>query len=514
MKRSMFSRLALIAILAVAVSACSKKSEYINVIPADATVVASINLKSLAEKGGLKDKENEEAKQKLVDALQNGMSAATFQQIEMILKDPKKSGIDVTEPLYVFNSETFPYTSLVAKVSDENDLNTLLKTLEDEKLCQAVASGDGYQFTLMNNRTILAYNPFVFMLIEYKGATQLEKIKESIPGLLKQTYDNSVASTAAFKKMQKMGGDMNTFFSLASLPGADVNQIYGVSKDIDMKDLKLLGSISFDKGKITIKYENSVENPELKALFDKQTKAICPIENTYLKHFPQSTLMLGSMGVNGEEFYNLLVENEEFRKNLPAIATDEVKNLFGAFQKDITIGLTNITMNGVTFLACANVKSATPVQMLYEKKNELGLKRSEDIVQLGENEYVYKSRMMNVFFGVHGNNLYITNDEALYKNIDESADPSANDTQYASNMKGKSSACAINVEAILALPVVKMLAEYGGAQYATALNLADKVSYMEAIGTNSNAEMIIHLKDKNVNALKQIVDFIKQFAGV
>ena len=39
-----------------------------------------------------------------------GMNAATFQQVEMIMKDPKKSGIDVSAPLYVFNTETFPTT--------------------------------------------------------------------------------------------------------------------------------------------------------------------------------------------------------------------------------------------------------------------------------------------------------------------------------------------------------------------------------------------------------------------
>lgn len=80
------------------------------------------------------------------------------------------------------------------------------------------------------------------------------------------------------------------------------------------------------------------------------------------------------------------------------------------------MGLINFTMdNAPTFLMYASVKSATPVQLLYEKKSELGLKRGEDILKLGENEYVYKSRMLNIFFGVRNNSLYATNDEMLYK---------------------------------------------------------------------------------------------------
>ena len=511
MKKSLFPRLALMAVVVALVSACSeKKFEYTNVIPAKASTVVSINMKSLVDKAGLNDKENKEAQQKLTDAMKSGMNAATFQQVEMIMKDPKKSGIDVSAPLYVFNTETFP-TTVIAKVSNEDDLHALLETLEKEKVCQPLASGDGFQFTQMGNQVFMAYTPSVLMLTNYKGTTQLEKIKQDIPALLKQTNENSIVSTAVFKKMQKMGGDIDAMLSPASLIGPYANMIKESDMPFNMKDLKMLGSLSFEKGKISMKYENFTESPELQALFDKQKKATCPIENTFLKYFPKSTLMYISAGINGEEFYNLLLENEQFQKNFSIAKANEVKELFGTFQKDMAMGLINFTMdNAPTFLMYASVKSATPVQLLYEKKNELGLKRGEDILKLGENEYVYKSRMLNIFFGVRNNSLYATNDEMLYKSIDKTVNPSIKDTEFASNIKGKNGAFVINTEAVLALPIVKMLSEYGGSQYATAFALVDKIAYVEATGnSNNDADMVIQLKDKNVNALKQIVNFIK-----
>ena len=93
MVKKMISRLSVLAVLIVFLAACSKTSEYTNVIPADASVVASINLKSLASKAGLDDKENEAAKQKILEALKSGMNAATFQQLEKIMKNPSESGI-------------------------------------------------------------------------------------------------------------------------------------------------------------------------------------------------------------------------------------------------------------------------------------------------------------------------------------------------------------------------------------------------------------------------------------
>ena len=102
MAKKTISRLSVLAVLIVFLAACSKTSEYTNVIPADASAVASINLKSLASKAGLDDKENEAAKQKVLEALKSGMNAATFQQLEKVMKNPGESGIDVKKDFFFF----------------------------------------------------------------------------------------------------------------------------------------------------------------------------------------------------------------------------------------------------------------------------------------------------------------------------------------------------------------------------------------------------------------------------
>ena len=430
------------------------------------------------------------------------------------MKDPKKSGIDVSAPLYVFNTETFP-TTVIAKVSNEDDLHALLETLEKEKVCQPLASGDGFQFTQMGNQVFMAYTPSVLMLTNYKGTTQLEKIKQDIPALLKQTNENSIVSTAVFKKMQKMGGDIDAMLSPASLIGPYANMIKESDMPFNMKDLKMLGSLSFEKGKISMKYENFTESPELQALFDKQKKATCPIENTFLKYFPKSTLMYISAGINGEEFYNLLLENEQFQKNFSIAKANEVKELFGSFNGDISAGLINVTMSSApTFMMYADVKNGNALEMIYKNKESLGLKRGEDIMQLGKDEYVYKTRGMNIFFGIKDKQMYATNDELLYKNVGKAADKSVKDAPYASDMKGKSLFIAINAEAILDLPIVKMVAGFGGQEAKTYIELANKVSYLSMSSEGEVSEIDLCLKDKDVNALKQIVDFAKQFAGM
>ena len=92
MKKNLFFHFSVLAMLIVLISACSsKKPEYTNVIPSDASQVIAVNLKSLADKAGTKDKETKEALQKLTDALKSDMNAATFQQLEAVSERPLRA---------------------------------------------------------------------------------------------------------------------------------------------------------------------------------------------------------------------------------------------------------------------------------------------------------------------------------------------------------------------------------------------------------------------------------------
>ena len=221
------------------------------------------------------------------------------------------------------------------------------------------------------------------------------------------------------------------------------------------------------------------------------------------------------MGINGEEVFKYLQENEDFQKSISMKQFNDLKVFFDAFQNDITIGLINVTMqNAPAFLAYAEAKNSDVLKALYEKKNELGLQRGADIIRLNENEYVYKSRKLNVFFGIKDKTFYATNDELLYKSIGKASDPSAAKAEYASEIKGKNMAFIINIESICSLPVVKMLAQFGGQQAASALSLCDNLTYLEVTGDIQKANFSLKMKNKEVNSLKQIANFARQFAGM
>lgn len=511
------STLAVLVVLIVFLASCSKKAEYVNAIPADASAVVSIDLKSLAEKAGLDGKDNEAMKQKMLDALKNDLTAASFQHLEKIIKSPAESGIDIKSPLYFFNSVSFPYPTVVAKVGSIDNLRKSIEVMAKEQISQPIAEGDGYSFALVGSDNLLAFNETTALFVGVHGTSQMDAAKEAITGLLKQTTDNSINKNVAFQKMQKSKGDVTFFASMDAIPETYAQEInIGIPSEINLKDVSIIGGLSFEKGKIAINFETYSENEQVNALLKKQEKAYKELNNIFLKNFPESTLAFFNIGTNGEELYNLLVNNQEFRNNVSIAKADEVKKLFNSFNGDISVGLINVTMsNSLTFVAYAEVTNGDALKTIYAKKNQLGLSKGEDILQLSENEYVYKTKGMNIFFGVRGKELYATNDELLYKNIGKPVDKSVADAPYASEMKGKSMFFVVNANAILELPVVKMLVGFGGEEFQTYYNLASQASYFEVTSENGEkTEMALILKDKENNALKQIIDFAKQFVGM
>lgn len=517
MVKKMISRLSVLALIVI-MAACSKQAEYTNVIPADASAIASINLKSLADKSGLKDKENEAAKQKMIEALKSGTTAATFQQLEKVLNNPKETGIDVDAPVYAFTATSFPYAALVAKVVDIDKLHASLDIMINEQICQPIEEAEGYSYTLMPNQNIFAFNETTAMLVQVNSRSQMENTQKAIVELMKQTPEKSIASNAGFQKMQKQKGDINFFASLAALPQVYARQLnMGLTgSNIELKDVMALGNLSFEKGKIALQMEYYTENEDVKAMLKKQENAMTKLNGTFLKYFPASTIAFMNIGANGEALYNLLQENEEFRNTVSISKAEEVKALFASFSGDISLGLINITMGqNPAFVAYADVKNGNALKALYENKKSLKLRRGEDIVQLGADDYVYRSRELNVFFGFKNNQMYATNNELLYKEIDKAVDKSIKDTGYVSGMKGKNFFFVINMDAILELPIVKMMVGFGGEEYQTYFNLASQISYFEFSSVSDGVtEADLVLKNKDVNSLKQIVDFVKKFAGM
>jgi hypothetical protein len=509
MKKSLIVQLFALVAMVTFMASCTKNSqEYVNVIPADASAVVGIHVRSLIDKSGVSDDD----KQRLIDAIKSGLNAATFQQVEKIMKDGSASGLSLKEPVYFFTGGLLTSGAVVVKMDDMDKFNKALEVILPEISDDPVTEADGYRLFRFSGG-VCAFNESALLIVD-TGADD-----ETVSNLMTQGKAASIASTAYFESMSAMKGDVIFFSTPDALPDRYKRQMstaLNTIERIDPKDIAVVGGLSFEKGRIALQVETVSENKEVREMLSKQSSFYGKLNETFLPYFPASTLAYTSFNVNGEKLYDTLLESEDLRGILSPDKAGVIKDLLGAFKGDISIGLIDATITEVpTIAAYAEATSGAALHALYESKAALGLGRWEDIVRRGEDQYVYKTVLLDVFFGYKDNYIYATTDESICNNLGKEADQSLKDAAYAPNMKGKRQYLVIDVKAILDLPVVKMLTAMGGRAGATYLDAARNISRIELAGEGNNRMNInIWLTNEEANSLKQTIDLIERYAGI
>lgn len=505
------SRFIMLGLMILTVVACSKKStDYTQVIPPDATAVMALDLETLGNKAG-DDKDNS-LKLKIMDALKSGLKAETLLHLEKMLKDPAESGITLKDRLFMFTAPAYKYPAVVFKVENEEKLRKTFELLINEQIAQPITDGNDFSYTVLNNNTVCAFNSSALIITLKADGTE-----EQLGALLRGDGLKDKPKNEKFAQMLKRKGDMLFYTAYNAIPPAYTRQIgASIPDSIKLSDLSLIGDMRFEKGQLTLEFDLFSNSEKIKALIGKQEQVMGKIKGDLLNNFPASTLALLSLNIDGKQLYSFLQENEDFRNKSSLSKAEKVKELFYSFKGDVSVGLINVTMSSMpTFVAYAEADKTVNINSIYESKAELGLGRNEDILKLGDNEYVYKSRAGNFFFGYKNNFLYLTNDELLYKNAGAQNAQSLKGASYAANIKGKRQYMVVDVENILQLPVVKMLVGFGGRQMSTYYDAASRISFLEITGEDGGKCTInLMLKDKESNAMKQIVDLGKTFAGL
>jgi hypothetical protein len=495
------------------VTGCGKGGDYTNALPADAYMVASVDLKSVMAKSGLSSNETERLRTAVSDLLSSGVSAETLAQVEKVMQKPSESGIDFESPVYIFASPEVDGAAVLLRVADRKKLNNTIELLVKENIAQTLQAEEGCNYTVMNEN-LLIYSKSALVVAPYTGHSEYGDLKNALTKCLGQEAKYSMASGKAFAKMKARKDDIKFYASMMAIPDVYTQQLKlsVMNSDIDMKEIAAIGGLNFDKGRIDLQFSYYTENKEVEEMMKKQSKAMETIDRDYLSYFPQSTLVFASLGVNGKKLYEQLSANDELTDEMPVLGSDTGRDALSAFNGDVSVGITGMSMDGTpVFLAYAKVKNNDLLEALYAAK-DFFLSSRESIEKSGKNEYVYTSASgQRTYFGMKKKNLYATNDKQLFDNICKDAKPSLKDAAYVKDIKGKTAFIAADVKAIADLPLLKMALGFAGPEAQMAYNLASGVDYVEM---NSNADGVsnvsIVLVDKDSNALSQIVNIVGQ----
>ena len=497
---------ALLVIMAFLAS-CSESSEYTNAIPKDAAMVVSLDFKSMAQKSGINGKEGESVVTKLTDVLKSGLEGEAYATAEKIVKNPAETGLSLTDRVYLFvtsNSNTF---AVVAKVSSESKVRSLMQSLKEQGLCSDLKSESGCTWTILGNG-LCAYNNGTFLLVGTLYGNP-EGMKDTLLAWMRQDTANSYASTSDFAKLRDAKGDINIVANMSVLPREATMQMrMGMPADLRLEDIKCLLSTTFEKGKVVVDFESLIENKELIALYEKQTQTSTPLKGTYMEYFPANTLLWASANFNGEAIYNLLCENPTIKQSLdnPMLPID-LKTIFSAIHGDIAIGFSSLVNNDL--LVYADVTNKEFLKAFEELRPLLALSGGQmKLNSTVTDQYEFHMYNQSILFGVNENLFYLSNNEQMADEAGRRYGVSLQNTPWAAEVTKNRSFMVFNtVELVKELGAAPRISRIlGGETVMIMNNLFGPCEYVDVMAPDwKNGQMNIVMKDKSTNVLQLIV---------
>lgn len=235
-------------LLIMCMASCSrpeKETEYTHVIPANATEVAALNVKSLIQKGGYGSSGHSAPLADIVEQLAEGNGEKLMAEAVLLLLDTPLTGLDLEVPAYLFKAPNLHTQALAVKMADLTKFEAMIKLLAWKKLCTTPAETKDYRYVEIEQESILlAYNNGTLLAVQADSPEQLKKLLPGISALMSQQAGKSIHANTHFASMMKQKGDIRLLTTPDALP-MDVRGVLSWPHGT-----QLSGYVLFEKGRI------------------------------------------------------------------------------------------------------------------------------------------------------------------------------------------------------------------------------------------------------------------------
>lgn len=508
MSKKIFNNLLLIGILFLA--SCSPKTEYTHALPKNASIVVGMELDHMANKAGLNGSEGEKVVKKLKALMKGGLQGDAAQLAERIIDQPSESGLSFDDKVYLFATPHAEALAILANVTDEGKLETLMNVLQKESIATPLREESGCRWTQVGG-VLCAFNNGTFLLLQpSKG--NASGMKGTLLSLMRQKEGEGFASLPEFTKIEVPGNDIASIVNFSAVPYELTTPLrMGLSADIRLEDIKYFVSANFEPGKVMMNAESLISNPKILGFFDTMDKVIQPIQGKYLDYYQGNTLLWASGRIDGKELYHMLCQNPTIKQALdnPLLPVD-VEYIFSSIQGDFAVGRSTLYTDN--YLIYADVTNSDFLKTFEDLRPMLALTGGQIVLDnVGVNEYVLRTYEGNYYFGVKNNRLYVTNNRSFAEEAGRTYGASMGVKPWSEEVKQNRLYASVNLSAI-----AKAYRSYGftgNKQVDTFLMLLiNQCNYLNVSMPDwrqGKAELV--LNDKDQNLLKLLVSMLEQF---
>lgn len=539
MRRAIYTFLFALVALTFATS-CRKNKDYVNSLPADATLVGTIQLDKLLQKAEIT---NVDKRASLATYLGGWGSAELSELFERAARKPKDTGLDLEEPIYAFTTSD-GVSALVVRVADRGDVKDFLTKLLGRTASGESAledKGDYYvcrfgeedsEGSEGGSSQAVAFDKHRFLWLSAPSAEV--DLSERAGALLAQSAESSFTAKPAYKSLTEAAADLVIYmrpYTLASGEAEDVPEEGELSAE-ELGQIGTLTTINFESGRIEGRTQTLCDDEGVLKRYTDLLARISPrtIEGTFAGYLPQYSLLTLQSHQNLYLSYRLNRHHRLIGPRLEQIAEAlhiDLGYLTHALEGDIALSVESIPAGndkprGTLYIASGE---ATSADALYDGLRARELDQAEEerptnpldfttsdllsphVQSLGEHTYRTTSLSgLTSYFGTAQSALYLTLGEEGRGRLFTPAVPSVKESSDYANMLQSHTYLYVDIERLLHPEggVTELLSTFAPADFLTQLRQLRSFTYQR---TGLESSFALQLSSQG-NALATLINLV------
>lgn len=492
---------------------CSPKSEYTHALPKDASLVASFDLKMMADKAQLKGKEGQQLTDKFIALVKGGLEGEAARLIEKIVNKPSESGLNLADRVYLFATPHANAIGILIKVESEGKLEDLLEALGEQQICSDIQEESGCRWVQMG-QSLCTFNNGTFLWMKNRSG-DVDNIKGTAFMLMRQQEDDGFVSMSDFARLKEVNSEIASVIDISILPDCLTNPLrMGLSGDIRLQDIKYLVTTDFEQGQMKVTFNSLSSNQKVQKLYQDMNQIMSVLKGKYMDYFPASTLAWWGGRMQGKDVFHMLSQNPTLRHRLlnPELPID-MQRIFSSIEGDFAVGYTSMLSD--EFLLYADVTNDDFLSTFEELRPLLALTGGQvQLFDTAENQYALKTMEGIYWFGVKNGFLYLTNRRELAEEAGRTYGVSVGTRPWASDAKNSRMYASINFIRLSAdIKARPYLFSFLGSQQlsSTLKIMAGEYEYVNVgISDCTQGQIYFVMKNKKMNPLQSMIQMINQ----
>lgn len=379
----------LYSIIVLIITAMTSCSDYRNAIPGNSIALISLDVRRISE---INDANNEHN---------------VFGKI-LGMEDISDCGIDFDERIYLFEDKDGSL-GLVACIDDADKMGSWLNKQAQNGRCTKVSEKKGYKFSVLNDNFVAGFSGRAIVIMGPAVGAAQKKLQSKIIRNLSANSDRSIVKTKIYERLSSMDSPVNMVVRGHVLPEKLVSVFsFGVQSKASPEDILIAASATIHDKSLSIVGETFSFDETINMAIKSSLASYNPIAGDYVDSVSLDNVMTILSGVNGENYLNLLRNNQTFRAMLIGLNTAlDIDMMLKSIDGDILMSIPAFRDSNVDFTLLASTKDTNWLaDVAYWKDTAPSGSRIEEI---RPRNFCYTNMDWKMYFGINSKEqLYVS----------------------------------------------------------------------------------------------------------